>query len=141
MASFASHIHFGSGCWEWMGALAGRGYGQFMQGGKNYRAHRYAYEMVNGPIPEGMSVLHSCDNPRCVRHDHLRIGTAKENAIDCLTRGRHSQATKTHCKRGHEFTSGTTIFSKNASGGISRYCKICDRDKLRQKREMEGERQ
>ena len=80
-----------SGCWEWKQRRHVKGYGLAHIGRRCVRAHRYAYEVWCGPIPEGMMVLHSCDNPPCCNPDHLRVGTAKDNAQDAILRGRAPQ--------------------------------------------------
>jgi hypothetical protein len=77
-----------SGCREWQGPTDGRGYGTMHVGGHRVRAHRVAWTIVNGPIPEGMFVCHRCDNPKCVRDDHLFIGTQADNMRDCARKGR-----------------------------------------------------
>lgn len=78
-----------SGCWLWIGATTQRGYGHILRGrqGGYVLAHRLSYEMHKGPIPEGMMVLHKCDNPFCSNPDHLYIGSAQQNTIDMQTRG------------------------------------------------------
>lgn len=77
------------GCWEWQGALQENGYGVFNTGrGKTESAHRYAYRLTFGHIPDGMVIMHSCDNRRCVRPDHLKLGTYKENNHDAIDKGR-----------------------------------------------------
>lgn len=87
-------------CWDWEGSLSGFGHGQIRQGGKNggslLIAHRVAFEMVNGPIPEGMCVLHRCDNPRCVRPAHLFLGTRYDNTHDMIDKGRY-RGRKSNC--------------------------------------------
>ena len=72
-----------NGCTPWMGARS-RGYGDF---GKR-KAHRVAWELANGPIPAGLVVCHSCDNPPCVNPDHLWVGTMGDNIRDCISKGR-----------------------------------------------------
>lgn len=94
------------GCWIWTAALGNdpRGgkrnsYGQFWVGskadgtGRMAFAHRVAWELSTGPIPEGMKVLHHCDNPACVRPSHLFLGTQVHNMIDMVAKGRANRPT------------------------------------------------
>lgn len=76
-------------CWEWRGSLS-KGYGQIKVNGRPLRAHRMAYEVAKGDIPEGMHILHSCDNPKCCNPAHLRPGTHQENMDDMQARGRRT---------------------------------------------------
>lgn len=78
---FWSKVDFQPGdlCWTWMGIINHRGYGQFMSNGVNTTAHRVAYDIANGPVPDGLQCGHLCHNPPCVRPDHLEAMTAKEN--------------------------------------------------------------
>jgi len=77
----------GSRCHVWKGARR-RGYGRFGLTSKvTLSAHRFAWELEKGPIPEGLIVLHQCDNKPCVNTDHLRIGTTQDNSDDCRERG------------------------------------------------------
>lgn len=73
-----------NGCIEWRGSKDRDGYGQI----NGRRAHRAAYELINGPIPDGMVVLHSCDNPSCINPKHMKIGTQRDNVHDMLNKGR-----------------------------------------------------
>ena len=89
---FWSRVDRSGDCWIWLGYVDSQtGYGQVAIGDgstKHVGAHRHAYEIANGPIPDGMFILHSCDNRRCVNPAHLRAGTAGDNAQDAVSRGR-----------------------------------------------------
>ena len=77
-------------CWEWTASKTMKGYGQFgVYGGSPKGAHRVAWEMEVGPIPEGLFVCHHCDNPGCVNPAHLFVGSPSDNMRDCVTKGRH----------------------------------------------------
>lgn len=78
----------GSGCWEWQGYTNRDGYGSFTIGGKTIRTHRAAYALVNGVIPQGLVVRHSCHNPACCNPDHLSVGTQRDNVRDMVEAGR-----------------------------------------------------
>lgn len=75
-------------CWLWGGSKDRKGYGHITRHQKQFVAHRYAWFIVNGPIPEGMSVLHRCDNPSCVRPSHLYLGDHMDNMRDMRVKGR-----------------------------------------------------
>lgn len=82
-------VNIVEGChWKWNGAGNHAGYGALTFRGKAYSAHRLSYQAFNGPIPVGMHILHTCDNPWCVNPAHLQAGTAKENRADCKAKGR-----------------------------------------------------
>lgn len=76
------------GCVPWMGHKNSLGYGQFGMNGKNVRAHRYAWEQVYGPIPDGLCVCHTCDNPPCINVEHLFLGTITDNIADKVAKER-----------------------------------------------------
>lgn len=77
-----------SGCHEWQSTLHRSGYGKFWLNGRQAYAHRIAWELVNGRAPEGMRVLHRCDNRRCVNPEHLFLGTDRDNVRDMHSKGR-----------------------------------------------------
>lgn len=81
-------------CWEWTATTSKQrlGYGRFWDNGTLVCAHRYSYELENGPVPDGFLVLHRCDNSLCVRPDHLYLGTQFDNMHDMKRRGRERKA-------------------------------------------------
>jgi hypothetical protein len=86
-----------SGCWLWTGALDDKGYGRLGVNRSAQRAHRVAYELFVGPIPDlpgyhGGCLLHRCDNPACVNPQHLVVGTQQDNIADRERKGRHRVA-------------------------------------------------
>jgi len=91
---FWEKVSKGDGCWIWTGCLAKKGYGKIFLGGTNgpvALAHRVAWTLENGPIPSGMFVCHRCDNPPCVRPDHLFLGDCMANLSDMRAKGRGSR--------------------------------------------------
>jgi hypothetical protein len=79
-----------TGCWEWIGQRKKDrfDYGLIWIGDRQKRAHRVSYEVHKGPIPEGLDILHSCDNPPCINPDHLFVGTRGENCQDAASKNR-----------------------------------------------------
>lgn len=85
--NFWKHVTKTSGCWLWCGAHGRTGYGKLGYQGKDYEAHRFSWELHNGPIPAGLCVLHKCDTRDCIHPDHLFLGTKRENTHDALQKG------------------------------------------------------
>jgi hypothetical protein len=75
-------------CWEWQGGKNNIGYGMMRDDLKMRTTHRVSYEEHKGPIPAGLCVMHSCDNPICCNPDHLSLGTHKQNTQDMMSKGR-----------------------------------------------------
>lgn len=78
-------------CWNWIGKSIVDGYGTLTTRGKYVRAHRFAWEITNGPIPKGMQVCHRCDNRLCVNPKHLFLGTAVDNQHDKVVKKRQAR--------------------------------------------------
>ncbi len=91
---FWSKVKRGPECWEWQAGCS-NGYGKLRFKGLSYRAHRVSYAMGH-EIPEGLCVLHTCDNPPCVRPSHLFLGTQADNAADRVNKGRQAGAPGTY---------------------------------------------
>jgi hypothetical protein len=83
-------------CWGWAGYANRHGYGQVTRRGHHLKAHRYSWEIHFGPIPEGLGVLHHCDNPPCTNPLHLYLGTQKDNIRDAWRRGRLDHTREQH---------------------------------------------
>jgi hypothetical protein len=98
-----------SGCWLWIGKISNRGYGCF----DNHMAHRFAYELFVGPIPDGLVVDHQCNNSACVNPDHLKAMTQSANV-------RRYSDKKLFCPKGHPYDERNTYVNRG-----HRTCRIC----------------
>ena len=107
----------GTPCWPWLGKPDYLGYGRFWSK-ICIKAHRFAYELLIGPIPKGLEIDHLCRNRACVNPYHMEPVTHHENIL----RGETGQnfATKTYCPRGHPYDKGNTLVYKG-----SRFCREC----------------
>ena len=91
MDRFWSKVDKTGDCWEWTGATVPFGYGMYKFKGKSCHAHRVSYELQYGEFDETLMVLHKCDNPPCVKPNHLFLGTQKDNMQDRDRKGRNNQ--------------------------------------------------
>lgn len=121
-----------AGCWLWLGYTEKNGYARMSFGGLRGKwVHRLSFLAFNGPIPQGLDVLHACDVPCCVNPRHLSVGTPSANAKQMIERGRHPlslEARKTHCKRGHPLSGDNLGINATTK---TRYCKTCSRESRR----------
>lgn len=117
-----------TGCWEWTAARHERGYGAFYVGPTRRRvfAHRVAYELSVGPIPEGLSLDHLCRNTGCVRPDHLEPVPHRENVVRGVSPVAENAA-KTRCPKGHEYDRTTA----RGDGRVMRTCSTCRREYMK----------
>lgn len=98
---FWEKVDKGDGCWEWNATLSkDGGYGMFYISAKRHtvKAHRVSWELANGAIPKGQLVCHRCDNPKCVRPDHLFLGDYLANNQDMVRKERHGMMKFTHAQ-------------------------------------------
>lgn len=119
------------GCWLWTAAKGKGGYGNFgVTPRKTAYAHRFAYELMVGAIPEGLQLDHLCRNKACVNPAHLEPVTCKENlerGVNVGAAGARLQREKTHCAHGHEFTPENTHRYRG-----QRVCRECSRINARE---------
>lgn len=119
------------GCMVWRDAKTRKGYGRFKLSGKHYRAHRVSYELLIGPIPDGLVIdhvrAHGCKSRACVNVQHLEPVTSAENnrrsagVSRYRESGRHRNSLKTHCVNNHPFDEANTYFKPDGR----RQCRTC----------------
>lgn len=85
---FWSHVDKSGECWLWTGGRTSTGYGHYRHLNKNWKAHRFAWTLTNGPIAAGLVACHRCDTPLCVNPAHLFLGTQADNLLDMTEKGR-----------------------------------------------------
>jgi len=116
-----------TGCLEWTGWRTATGYGVRAFRGRGQNTHRLMYMAVIGAIPDGMQILHSCDNPPCMNPRHLSLGTGQKNMQESVERGRHYEAVKPNCDRGHPLSGANLYVCKDER----RHCRTCQRARQR----------
>lgn len=109
-----------SGCWLWTSTVRGRGYGQFWMNGTMRTAHRTAWELYRGEIPEGMLLLHRCDTKECVNPDHLFLGTQADNMADMIAKGRGNSPRFIGESHGSAKLTESQVLQIRSSGGLLR---------------------
>lgn len=125
-----------AGCWEFTGTVLPTGYGEISVDGKRIRVHRLMYVIEHGSIPEGLNILHSCDNPPCFNPAHLRAGTQKENIVESVLKDRHGTAKGKNyssvgsvvpwiCVNDHDMRDPSNVFTDPTG---RRRCKTCRRE-------------
>lgn len=125
-------------CWTWQAQKDRNGYGRIRPGGtaSYVRAHRAAWYLATGEWPPAdVMVCHRCDNPSCVRFDHLFLGSARDNARDMSGKRRARGQDRTHCPRGHAYNEENT-YHRNDHGPANRQCRACDRERKREMRKQ-----
>lgn len=124
MQRFWGKVKKADQCWEWQSALV-KGYGQFHYNGKTVLAHRFIWAKTHGAIQDGLFVCHHCDNRKCVRIEHLFLGTQSDNMRDCVNKKRHVPSRrnrlKTHCASGHAYAGDNLVITKEGW----RRCRTC----------------
>lgn len=114
------YVNADGDCWEWNGARDPAGYGQLTYRKRSWKAHRWVWTTLVGPIPEGLTIDHLCRNPGCVNPDHLEPVTQQVNTLRGYGMGgRHAR--KTHCHRGHPFNDENTYVFPDGR----RDCRTC----------------
>lgn len=121
----AKSVDNGSGCIEWLAARTANGYGVLTVDKLMLYAHRLAYTVRFGTIPDGLVVDHICRNRACINTEHLRLLTLVENSA------RNTAAERTHCPHGHEYTPDNTYVSVDQKGREHRNCIACRRVRTR----------
>lgn len=122
-----SKVEKTDGCWNWIGSLMPNGYGNISIAGY-YLPHRLSWALAHGDPPKGLDIDHLCRNRRCVRPDHLRLATRRQNLLAAGSESRAAlKAAQTQCIHGHSFDEANTHIRPNGT----RACRACGRQRQR----------
>lgn len=126
MKRFWDKVDLNGDCWLWLGNLDRKGYGRFSFNVSGSLAHRFSYMVHVGPIGKGLTIDHICRVRKCVNPSHLRVLTNTENVLSGIGITA-TNARKTSCNRGHEYTKENTRIFIGPNGRKVRFCKACDK--------------
>jgi hypothetical protein len=126
-----------NGCHVWQGACNKAGYGQIKINGKQVGVHIVSYEFYVGPVPDGLTIDHTCENHPCMNPVHLEPVTLQVNILRTSTTMAAINAAKTHCPRNHPYSGDNLMHNKK--GG--RLCRICELERQRGVKRRQRERQ
>lgn len=120
----AKVVHTEAGCVEWLGFKSWLGYGSITFKNRAWMVHRLIYAAHYGPFDPWLDIRHSCDNPACVKIEHLSLGTRSDNMRDSVDRKRSKNSKKTHCPKGHSYAEWGVSFVR---GNYKpwRACRVC----------------
>jgi hypothetical protein len=125
-----ARVDFSTDCWLWTGTTNGTGYAKVYANGRLRVVHELIWELANGPKPAGMDLDHLCEVKHCINPDHLEPVTRQEN----LRRASKGNFRKTHCPKGHEYTTDNILPNKRGK----RNCKTCHRLREQQRRSTQS---
>ncbi|KKN16463.1 hypothetical protein LCGC14_0975720 [marine sediment metagenome] len=125
-ARFWAKVDKSGDCWRWCGYRSKQGYGRLTVAQKNIYAHRFAYQLLVGPIPKGLQVDHLCLNPSCVNPGHMELVSSGRNTLRGFSPPANN-ARKTHCSLGHPY-SGSNLLNWKGHG---RGCRKCANEQQR----------
>lgn len=125
----SARVNVTESCWLWQGSVGSHGYGMVSVAGRPLLAHRYFYQELAGPIPDGLELDHLCRVPLCVRPDHLEPVTHRENLLRGMSRAGVGMRTNA-CMQGHPYTPENTYQHPTKA---RRLCRICNRERDRKR--------